>query len=203
MKVPLFQHCSIPIGGKPLRSIRKNEPGFTLIELMIAVAIAGILMVSIYNLYISQSSTYTVQELVSEMQQNARVAMDIISRDIRMAGYDPTGGGGFTGLTIGGSQIQIRADLNGDGATSDSDEDITYALNTSDSNHPKITRKNTTAGTAQPFAEDIETLSFTSLGSNGVTISITARTRNKDPDYTGDSYHRMALSSDIIARNLE
>jgi len=40
-----------------------------------------------------------------------------------------------------------------------------------------------------------------------VNLSITARTRNKDPDYThpteGDGYHRMTLTSDIIARNLE
>ncbi|MFA4910267.1 MAG: prepilin-type N-terminal cleavage/methylation domain-containing protein [Desulfobacteria bacterium] len=176
-------------------SVRKNEPGFTLIEIMIALAIAGILLVSIYNLYISQSRTYTVQEQVSEMQQNARVAMNIISRDIRMAGFNPTGAT-FNGLTYGTSQIQIKADLNGNGTISGADEDITYALNTADSNHPKITRN------SQPFAEDIETLGFTPSGTNGATISITARTRNKDPKHTGDGYHRMTLTAVVVARNL-
>ena len=187
-------------------SIRKNEPGFTLIEIMIALAIAGILLVSIYNMYISQSRTYTVQEQVSEMQQNARVAMDIISRNIRTAGYNPTGAT-FNGLPYNASQIQILTDLNGDGDTSDTDENITYALDTSDSSHPKITRN------SQPFAEDIEALNLTYLDSNGnttttnadirgVRISITARTRNKDPDYAGDGYHRMTLTADVRARNL-
>ena len=181
--------------------VRKNEPGFTLIEIMIALAIAGILLVSIYNLYISQSRTYTVQEQVSEMQQNARIAMNMISTDIRMAGFNPTGAT-FNGLTYGTSQIQIKADLNGDGDTSDTNEDITYTLDASDSSHPKIMRKNTAAGILQPFAEDIEALSFTTSGTNGTTISITARTRNKDPDYTGDGYHRMTLTADVVARNL-
>ena len=71
--------------------MRRNEPGFTLIEILIALAIAGIISTAIYNLYISQSRIYTQQEQVSDMQQNARVAMDIISRHVRMAGFGKPG----------------------------------------------------------------------------------------------------------------
>ncbi|MFV9690401.1 MAG: PilW family protein [Desulfobacteria bacterium] len=61
--------------------------GFTLIELLISMALSGIVMSAIYTLFISQNRSYSIQEQVSEMQQNARVAMDRIVRDVRMAGY--------------------------------------------------------------------------------------------------------------------
>lgn len=70
---------------RPCRS--DGTRGFTLIELLISMALSGIVMSAIYTLFISQSRSYSIQEQVSEMQQNARVAMDRIVRDVRMAGY--------------------------------------------------------------------------------------------------------------------
>ncbi|HDZ90623.1 MAG TPA: prepilin-type N-terminal cleavage/methylation domain-containing protein [Deltaproteobacteria bacterium] len=64
-----------------------REPGFTLLELLIAMAIALVVITSIASAFISQRKTYAVQEQISEMQQNARAAMDIMSREIRMTGY--------------------------------------------------------------------------------------------------------------------
>ncbi|MBW2048003.1 MAG: hypothetical protein JRJ09_05665 [Deltaproteobacteria bacterium] len=56
-------------------------------ELLIAMAIALVVITSIASAFISQRKTYAVQEQISEMQQNARAAMDIMSREIRMTGY--------------------------------------------------------------------------------------------------------------------
>jgi type IV pilus assembly protein PilW len=70
---------------RPFRS--DGTRGFTLIELLISMALSGIVMSAIYTLFISQNRSYNIQEQVSEMQQNARVAMDRIVRDVRMAGY--------------------------------------------------------------------------------------------------------------------
>ena len=64
-----------------------REPGFTLLELLIAMAIALVVITSIASAFISQRKTYAMQEQISEMQQNARAAMDIMSREIRMTGY--------------------------------------------------------------------------------------------------------------------
>jgi prepilin-type N-terminal cleavage/methylation domain-containing protein len=63
--------------------------GFTLVELLIAMAISGILVTSMYSVYILQQRSYTVQDQVSEIQQKARAALDIMTREIRMAAYDP------------------------------------------------------------------------------------------------------------------
>ncbi len=186
-------------------STHKAGGGFTLIELMVAIAITGILSVFLYNLYIFQSTTYTVQEQVSDMQQNARIAMEMISRDVRMAGFNPSGIS-VVGLTCGTSQIQIQADLNGDGDVTDGNEDITYTLDTSNSANPKIKRKISASASYQDFAENIQTFSITPILENsitvGVTISITARTKGKDPNHSGDGYHRITIGSDIMARNL-
>jgi len=70
---------------RPFRS--DGTRAFTLIELLISMALSGIVMSAIYTLFISQNRSYNIQEQVSEMQQNARVAMDRIVRDVRMAGY--------------------------------------------------------------------------------------------------------------------
>jgi prepilin-type N-terminal cleavage/methylation domain-containing protein len=63
--------------------------GFTLVELMIALFIGGIVMASVVTSFQSQQKTYLAQDQVVEMRQNARVAMDMLVRDIRMAGHDP------------------------------------------------------------------------------------------------------------------
>ena len=46
--------------------------GFTLIELMIAAVISGILLTGLYQLFISQQRFYTLHHDAAEMQQNAR-----------------------------------------------------------------------------------------------------------------------------------
>jgi prepilin-type N-terminal cleavage/methylation domain-containing protein len=61
--------------------------GLTLIELLIAMAISAILIAAIYRTFIGQQKTYTVQEQVADMQQNVRVAINKMMREIRMAGF--------------------------------------------------------------------------------------------------------------------
>lgn len=65
-----------------------EKSGFSLIEVMIAMAVASILMIAIGSAYWAQSKTAREQQVVVEMQQNMRAAMHLIRRDIMMAGYD-------------------------------------------------------------------------------------------------------------------
>ena len=68
--------------------IPRNRKGLTLIELMIGLAICGMVVAGIYRLFISQSRAYTVQDQVVEVQQNIRTAMEGMLRDLRMTGFD-------------------------------------------------------------------------------------------------------------------
>ncbi len=70
------------------RENRLNERGITLIELLVALVICGVVVAGIYRVFIAQTRAYTVQDQVVEVQQNVRSAMEILLRDLRMAGYD-------------------------------------------------------------------------------------------------------------------
>ena len=68
-------------------SIRHGERGFTLIELLIAMAISLVVLTSISIVFITHRKAYDVQEQITEMIQNGRAAMDMMSGEIRMTGY--------------------------------------------------------------------------------------------------------------------
>jgi type IV pilus assembly protein PilW len=67
-----------------------NNRGFSLIELMMAMAISGIVIGSIFMTYRSQQKSYTAQEQITETQQTLRASIAIMNTDIRMAGFDPS-----------------------------------------------------------------------------------------------------------------
>lgn len=64
-----------------------NNKGFSLVELLMVAGMMGIVMGAIFTIYQThQRSAYTQEEVV-EVQQNLRIAMDSITRDIKMAGF--------------------------------------------------------------------------------------------------------------------
>ena len=65
-----------------------NKKGVSLIELLVALVICGIVVAGAYRFFITQTRAYAVQDQVIEAQQNVRLAMEILLRDLRMAGYD-------------------------------------------------------------------------------------------------------------------
>ena len=67
--------------------VMARNKGLTLIELLIGVVLSSIVVLALYETLTSQHRTYMVQDDVSEMQQNLRVAMERMARTIRMAGF--------------------------------------------------------------------------------------------------------------------
>lgn len=66
-----------------------QNKGFTLIELLVAMAISAIVLLAVGQFFISTNKTYTLQEKVAGTQQSIRAIMEMMARDIRMAGLDP------------------------------------------------------------------------------------------------------------------
>lgn len=64
--------------------------GYSLVELLVAMAISLVVMAGVYKVYVAQQDSYLLQEQVAEMQQNARTAKYVLTKDIRMVGYNPT-----------------------------------------------------------------------------------------------------------------
>ena len=63
-----------------------GSAGFTLIEMMIAIAVVGIVTSQVLAIFSSQHRTYIAQERVVSIQEDARLVAEMILMDIRMAG---------------------------------------------------------------------------------------------------------------------
>jgi len=65
----------------------KGNSGFTIIELLIAIALGLVILAGLYQTFRTQHDTYIVQDQVAAMQQNLRAAMYLVNRDLQMAGW--------------------------------------------------------------------------------------------------------------------
>ncbi len=70
-----------------MKTIVKNRKGMTLVELLIAGTVMGVVAMAISTLYISTQRTSTSQIELVDVQANLRLALDQITDDIRMAGF--------------------------------------------------------------------------------------------------------------------
>lgn len=85
--------------------------GFTLIEILIALSTFLIVLFAIYTSFESSQATYAAGEQRADIQQSARIAMEMMSADLRLAGYGfPTGAGAIT--VASPTDISFWADLN-------------------------------------------------------------------------------------------
>jgi type IV pilus assembly protein PilW len=66
---------------------QRRHAGLTLVELMVALVLGVILIGGVLQLYVANKGTYLVQDDLSRLQESARFAMDMTTRDIRQAGY--------------------------------------------------------------------------------------------------------------------
>jgi len=181
-----------------------GEEGFTLLELMISMAIGTVIIVALTNTFVIQRRSYDMQQQVAAATQMARAAIDMMTREIQVAGYNPAGAS-FDGVAYSAAQLQIQADLNGDGDTGDTDETIIYSH---DAGNLRIDRN------AQPFVENIQTFSFEYLNSAGsattvssdirqLRLTITARTDKPDPDFgSNGGYRRFTLKTLVTPKNV-
>jgi type IV pilus assembly protein PilW len=132
--------------------------GFTLVELLVAMAISSIVLASVAAAYRTQIRTHATQQMVVDMQQNIRGAMYIMQREIRMAGHDPTGLSGASILVADDAVLQFQSDDNEDGDCDDSMEDIRYAM-TADG----ALGRQVSGGLLDPLAENIDAINFVYL----------------------------------------
>ena len=75
-----------------------DNSGFTLMELLIAMAVGLIAMAVVFSVYIVQQRSYRQQQSLLGAHQNLRGALLVLEQQIRQAGFDPLGSGRF-GIT--------------------------------------------------------------------------------------------------------
>ena len=147
-------------------SARIKSGGFTLVELLMCIAILSILFGTVHNTFDTFSRSFSKENVRAGVQQKARNAINLMAQDIRLAGLNPLEqpGGGI--LVAEPTRIQFEADLDYDGTFDDPFEDITYALN-----GDKIEQTNH-LGTAT-LVDNVVALDFTYPDSSTVVINLT------------------------------
>jgi len=185
-----------------------HEDGFTVIELLIAMAMMGVILAAVFTFAIAQGQFLSTREQVTQMTQGARAAMDMLTHEIDIAGYNPTGAA-LSGVTFNTAQLQLQADLDGDGDTDALDENIIYTYNAT----TRQIFRNTGDGD-QPLANNITAFTFEYLDANGnpttvsanirqLRMTLTARTGKPDLSFSANGgYRTYTLTSLITPRNL-
>jgi len=72
---------------KQTNPLMRRCRGFSMVELMIALLITLILLGGIAQIFLSSKKSFTIQDSLGRQQENGRYATDIISTDLRRAGY--------------------------------------------------------------------------------------------------------------------
>ena len=106
-----------------------DHNGFTLLELLISMAISMLVITAGFFFYQTQFRSRITQERVSDMQQNLRAAMAMMGGDIRMAGYDPgeKTTAGIAEAKIATVTFSLSLDGDANGRDDDGDKDIDEA----------------------------------------------------------------------------
>ncbi|WKZ33854.1 MAG: prepilin-type N-terminal cleavage/methylation domain-containing protein [Thermodesulfobacteriota bacterium] len=143
--------------------------GYSLIEVLIAIFITGVVAVSIYSLYNTFFIQSHTQDLKVEAQQNARVALNLMEREFMNAGYAACDGNVIQEATSTSIQF-VYTDPEEDGslsATAGQCLRVMYALQTLDGVQVLVRRADTgsgsgwTTGTTELVAEHVDNIVFT------------------------------------------
>lgn len=109
--------------------IYSGSGGFTLIEVLMCIAILSIAFGTVYQTFDTFNRAYTTENVVAGVQQKTRNGVEFMVHDIRLAGLDALGTAGSGFLEAQPTRLRFTADMNFDGDISDPFEDITYRLN--------------------------------------------------------------------------
>ena len=150
-------------------STNTGHKGFTLIELMVGMAIASVLMAGIFTFYQNQLKSHITQQELVDMQQDARAGMYMMTSEIRMAGHDPQNTGQFTILIADADQIFFRSDIDGNGTIA-IDEHFYYTLDDGDLVRGGDFDEDTSMFELSPVALNIDALNFVYLDGSGTVL---------------------------------
>lgn len=146
---------------------KKVESGFTLVELLVAMAIASILLAIVGSIFYSLNKGMSGENTRMALQQGVRSAVSVMAGDLREVGLDSHTKKRFKITKASRSEIRFSSDLNLDGEL-DNNETFTYILIGSDL---KMAVSNT--ADPQPLLSNVQDLQFRYFKENDVEIPLT------------------------------
>jgi type II secretion system protein J len=150
----------------------EKKGGFSLIELLVAMAIMSVVSVAIYGVFSVSSRTYTTHGVAADVQQSVRAAMEVMLQDIRAAGLDPTASNNFGIEVAEAAKLRLTSDSidagigDFNGVLDDTNsERITYVIQGTELN--QILYETTVNENSQPLISDVQNLTFTYFDADG------------------------------------
>ncbi len=190
-------------------TIKKNN-GFTLIEVLIAVLLSGIIISGGFNFYTTMQNQTSIQMEISNIQNIARSSLDDIATTIRKAGYKLNTHDAFE---INGDSLMVffaqynSVDtviyfLSSDSDDDDNDDDDDDDDESSD-NSSYYLMKYCSYGTTSIYSDNIVSIDFLDIDNNIIEITITAQSEYPDDTYElYNGYRRWTLSETVCIRNI-
>ena len=145
-----------------------SHAGFSMIELLIVIAILAILFTFMYKGFERLNRYYTAENVKASTQQSTRIGVEMMVQDIRRAGLNPLGSAGAGVVAASPTSFRFTADANFDGDVADPSEDITYGLNL-DGTCGTCLQQTNNLGT-ETLLGDVNTLALTYLDDTGTAI---------------------------------
>jgi len=160
-----------------LRLKGKAVKGFTIIEILMVLAIMSIAFGTIYKSFEQLNRSYTTENVKAGVQQGARIAVELMVQDIRLAGLNPLGtanAGVMATVPLPSSNwIEFTADMNYDGqiVAADPFESIKYELIGSE-------LKQTNHIGVETLLDNVTNLSFTFLDADDLNTTVNSEIRS-------------------------
>ena len=175
----------------------RGAGGFSLADLLVSLAVMGCVLAGAYTVLASGLGAYRFGVARVEAQQSARVALERMVKELREAGYDPTGAD-IAAVTAAESQlVTFQRDLNGNGVIDPTRERVTFLLRAGES----VLRRDAGGG-AQPLAEGVRRLALTYYDRAGAETADPARVVSirieLEVGFTGPS---VVVESHVTLRN--
>ncbi len=191
--------------------MRLDKKGFSLIEIMVAIAIMSVLSIAMMKTYTGCTRVYTTQEVVAGVQQDLRAALNIMTQDIRMAGFDPQDADLFAIEEATANKIRFTSDTDMNGNLEPPPasvfEEITYEWRADLTLYQTLYETIGNAST-QTLVENVTNLTFTYLDGNNLPTATLANIRTVTILMTiqeitrGSGTVNRTLSTRVQCRNL-
>lgn len=158
---------------------RPSAGGFTLIEVLITIAMISIFIPSVYAIYTIITRSLTTESVVADVQQDVRFSIDFMVQDIRMAGLDPYSSASAGIEVATATKLRFTADQNMDGAINNTNQEkVTYLLDAPNNQLDQILYEGTASQDTQALIENVTALSFSYLDKDGNTIAAPVSSAN-------------------------